>query len=471
VSMLGRVEGVGERILVTDDDPVSCQLFAEVLEGEGYRVDRAQSGEEALLQLRQESYALLLVDVRLPGMSGLEVTREARRTHPDLPIVVMTAFGSMEIAIEAIREGAFDYTSKPMNLEELKHTVSRALATRRASAAGRAADRDGEDVEPLGAIIGRSPAMVEVYKTVARAAATKSTVLILGESGTGKELMARAIHQHSPRSHRPFVAVDCGAMTESLLESELFGHMRGAFTGAFSDKPGVFEEADTGTCFLDEIGDISPNMQAKLLRVLQENEIRRVGGQKWIKVDVRIVAATNKDLAALVRQGIFRQDLFYRINVVTIHLPSLQQRPEDIPALAHHFLRRYSQENGKSVVGISADAMTRLCTYAWPGNIRELENTIERAVALSNQAMLTPDDLPLEMRETPTQATSMDMASGGETGFSGMPSLEEVKKRYILHVLNSTQGNISRAAEILDIDRRSLYRMLERYKVTPVRHE
>jgi two-component system response regulator AtoC len=471
VSMLGRVEGVGERILVTDDDPVSCQLFAEVLEGEGYRVDRAQSGEEALRQLPQESYALLLVDVRLPGMSGLEVTREARRTHPDLPIVVMTAFGSMEIAIEAIREGAFDYTSKPMNLEELKHTVSRALATRRASAAGRAADRDGEDVEPLGAIIGRSPAMVEVYKTVARAAATKSTVLILGESGTGKELMARAIHQHSPRSHRPFVAVDCGAMTESLLESELFGHMRGAFTGAFSDKPGVFEEADTGTCFLDEIGDISPNMQAKLLRVLQENEIRRVGGQKWIKVDVRIVAATNKDLAALVRQGIFRQDLFYRINVVTIHLPSLQQRPEDIPALAHHFLRRYSQENGKSVVGISADAMTRLCTYAWPGNIRELENTIERAVALSNQAMLTPDDLPLEMRETPTQATSMDMASGGETGFSGMPSLEEVKKRYILHVLNSTQGNISRAAEILDIDRRSLYRMLERYKVTPVRHE
>jgi DNA-binding NtrC family response regulator len=471
LSEAGRGERVRERILVTDDDPVSCQLFAEVLEGEGYRVDRVQSGEETLRQLHQESYALLLVDVRLPGMSGLEVTREVRRTHPDLPIVVMTAFGSLEIAIEAIREGAFDYTSKPMNLEELKHTVSRALAQRYASGAGRSGGLNGEDIEPLGAIIGRSPAMVDVYKTVARAAATKSTVLILGESGTGKELMARAIHQHSPRSHRPFVAVDCGAMTESLLESELFGHMRGAFTSAFSEKRGVFEEADTGTCFLDEIGDISSNMQAKLLRVLQENEIKRVGGQKWIKVDVRIVAATNKDLAELVKQGIFRQDLFYRVNVVTLHLPLLRQRTEDIPALAYHFLRRYSQENGKPVVGISDDAMTLLRTHSWPGNIRELENTIERAVALANQAMLTPEDLPLEVRESPTKETSMDTPAEGWPGFAGMPTLEEVKKRYILHVLNSTQGNMSRAAEILDIDRRSLYRMLERYNVAPVRHE
>jgi two-component system, NtrC family, response regulator AtoC len=471
LSEMSRGAAARERILVTDDDPVSCQLFAEVLEGEGYGVERVQSGEEALRRLLQESYALLLVDVRLPGMSGLEVTREVRKSYPDLPIVVMTAFGSMEIAIEAIREGAFDYTSKPMNLEELKHTVSRALARRRGFGAALPTDGNGEDIEPLGAIIGRSPAMVEVFKTVARAAATKSTVLILGESGTGKELMARAIHQHSPRSHRPFVAVDCGAMTESLLESELFGHMRGAFTGAFSEKRGVFEEADTGTCFLDEIGDISPNMQAKLLRVLQEGEIRRVGGQKWIKVDVRIVAATNKDLAELVKQGTFRQDLFYRINVVSIPLPSLRQRTEDISALAHHFLRRYSLENGKSVVGISDDAMTRLRTYAWPGNIRELENTIERAVALSNQAMLTTEDLPVEMRDSPTKGTPPDMPSEGWSGFAGLPTLEEVKKRYIQHVLSSTQGNISRAAEILDIDRRSLYRMLERYNVAPVRHE
>jgi two-component system response regulator AtoC len=458
------------RILVTDDDPVSCELFAEVLEGEGYRVDRALSGEDALQQLHRETYALLLVDVRLPGMSGLEVTRAVRATHPDLPVVVMTAFGSMEIAIEAIREGAFDYTSKPMNLEELKQTVSRALAQRSAAGSGRQADGDGEDITPLGTIIGRSPAMVDVYKTVARAAATKSTVLILGESGTGKELLARALHRHSPRSHRPFVAVDCGAMAESLLESELFGHVRGAFTGAFAGKRGVFEEADTGTCFLDEIGDITPNMQAKLLRVLQENEIRRVGGQKWIKVDVRILAATNRDLVERVKQGTFRQDLFYRINVVTIRLPALRQSAEDIPALAYHFLRRYGQEHGKAVAGISEDAMALLRTYTWPGNIRELENAIERAVALSNQAMLTPDDLPGEVRERAVSGAGPDRQLDAWKGFDDLPSLEEVKKRYILHVLASTQGNISRAADILEIDRRSLYRMLERYHVAPVRH-
>jgi len=470
VNEVRRSEGIRERILVTDDDPVSCELFAEVLESEGYQVDRVLSGEDALQQLRRETYALLLVDVRLPGMSGLEVTREVRTTHPDLPIVVMTAFGSMEIAIEAIREGAFDYTSKPMNLEELKHTVSRALAQRSATELGQQSGSDGEDMAPLGAIIGRSPAMVDVYKTVARAAATKSTVLILGESGTGKELMARALHQHSPRSHRPFVAVDSGVMTESLLESELFGHVRGAFTGAFTEKRGVFEEADTGTCFLDEIGDITPNMQAKLLRVLQENEIRRVGGQKWIKVDVRILAATNKDLVERVKQGTFRQDLFYRINVVTIHLPALRQRTEDIPTLAYHFLRRYSQENGKPVVGISEDAMTLLRAYSWPGNIRELENTIERAVTLSNQAMLTPEDLPVEVRDRSTPGSHPDRPSEVWKGFDDLPTLEEIKKRYILHVLDSTQGNISRAAEILNIDRRSLYRMLERYHVAPVRH-
>jgi DNA-binding NtrC family response regulator len=470
VNEVRRSEGVRERILVTDDDPVSCELFAEVLENEGYRVDRALNGEDALRQLRQGAYGLLLVDVRLPGMSGLEVTRAVRTTHPELPIVVMTAFGSMEIAIEAIREGAFDYTSKPMNLEELKHTVSRALAQRHAAGLGRQAGGDSEDSAPLGAIIGRSPAMVDVYKTIARAAATKSTVLILGESGTGKELVARALHRHSPRSHRPFVAVDCGAMAESLLESELFGHMRGAFTGAYTEKRGVFEEADTGTCFLDEIGDIPPNMQAKLLRVLQENEIRRVGGQRWIKVDVRILAATNRDLGELVKQGAFRQDLYYRVNVVTIHLPALRQRPEDIPALAYHFLQRYSRENGKPVVGISEDAMALLRTYAWPGNIRELENTIERAVALSNQVMLTPEDLPVEMRDRSTPGAKPTVSSAGSPGFDGLPTLEEVKRRYVLHVLDSTRGNISRAAEILDIDRRSLYRMLERYHVAPVRH-
>src|SRR5262244_3380119 len=306
-------------ILITDDDAVSCQLFAKVLEKEGYRVDCVQTGEEALSRLRERPYDLLVIDIRLPGMTGLDVTRAVRKDHPALPVIVMTAFGSMETTIEAIHEGAFDYIAKPMHLEELKHTVSRALAQRTMP---RRAGESGEEhtvSEPLGEVIGKSPAMVEVYKTVARVAPTKSTVLVLGESGTGKELIAQAIHQHSPRANRPFVAVDCGALTETLLESELFGHVRGAFTGALADKKGVFEEAQGGTCFLDEIGGISANMQARLLRVLQEHEIRRVGGKDWIKVDVRVVAATNHNLSESVSKGDFRQDLYYRLDVVAIH--------------------------------------------------------------------------------------------------------------------------------------------------------
>src|SRR5262245_2549500 len=359
------------RILITDDDKVSWRLFAKILQEEGHQVEWAQTGEEALARSHDEAYDLLLIDVRLPGMTGLEVTRAVRKEYPSLPIVVMTAFGSMETAIEAIREGAFDYISKPMNLEELKQTVARALAQREIRSQIQEGKGRGEASEELGAVIGGSPAMVEVYKTVARVAPTKSTVLILGESGTGKELIARAIHQHSPRARRPFVAVDCGVLTETLLESELFGHVRGAFTGAVTDKKGVFEEAEGGTCFLDEIGDISPNMQAKLLRVLQEHEIRRVGGKEWIKVDVRIVAATNRNLAELVKTRVFRQDLYYRLNVITLHLPPLRERGEDVPALAHYFLKRYSQENRKEVTAIANETMDLLRAYSWPGNIRE----------------------------------------------------------------------------------------------------
>jgi transcriptional regulator with PAS, ATPase and Fis domain len=305
--------------------------------------------------------------------------------------------------------------------------------------------------------------MVEVYKTVARVASSKSTVLILGESGTGKELIARALHQHSPRVQCPFVAVDCGTLTETLLESELFGYVRGAFTGAVGEKKGVFEEAHGGTCFLDEIGDISPNMQAKLLRVLQEHEIKRVGGKNWIKVDVRVVAATNKDLLELVRIGTFRQDLYYRLHVVTIHLPPLRERVEDIPLLVHTLAKRYGQENGKRILTITDEAMDLLLHYPWPGNIRELENTIERAVTLSSQPALTPEDLPIEVRAF--RITEVGYAPVPEQSFFvGSPTLEEMKRRYVLHILDRAQGNVSTAARILNIDRRSLYRMLERYK-------
>jgi two-component system, NtrC family, response regulator AtoC len=456
---------VKTRILIVDDDDVSCRLFAEVLEGEGHEVHEAHSGEEALDRLRAEHYDLLLVDIRMPGITGLDVTRTVRQEQPDLPVIVMTAFGSIETAVEAIHEGAFDYVSKPMNLDELKKIVSRALSQRELDAQSHRKLKQVDGFEEQKTVIGRSPAMVEVFKLVARVAPTKSTVLILGESGTGKEVIARSIHQHSSRAQRPFVAVDCGALTETLLESELFGHTRGAFTGAVSDKKGVFQLANGGTCFLDEIGDISANMQSKLLRVLQEEEVRPVGGKDWLKVDVRVLAATNKNLDALVKDGSFREDLYYRLNVVSIRLPPLRERLEDIDVLAQIFIRRYSQIARKHITAISNDTLDRLRNYSWPGNIRQLENVIEQAVVLSHQSILTLDDLPKEVREG--LSSSYDGAEERQFVFSDLPSLEEIKKRYALYVINHVGGNISRAAKVLDVDRRSLYRMLARWKIEP----
>jgi two-component system, NtrC family, response regulator AtoC len=455
------------RVLIADDDEVSCQLFAETLESDGFGVEQVTSGDEALLRLNAEPYDLLLIDVRMPGMSGLDVTRLVHEKFPALPIVVMTAFGSIDTAVEAIHEGAFDFISKPMNLAELKSILSRALAQRSLQRrVEKNAAQENESPSELGKIIGKSPAMLEVYKTVARVAPTKSTVLILGESGTGKELIARAIHEHSPRANHPFVAVDCGALTETLLESELFGHMRGSFTGAVADKKSVFEEAQGGTCFLDEIGGISPNLQARLLRVLQEHEIRRVGGKEWVPVDVRVLAATNQNLAEAVANEKFRQDLYYRLDVVSIRLPPLRQRADDIPLLARHFLNHYSKDSGKPVSTISDKAMELLSTYRWPGNIRELEHAIEQAVALSYQPVLMPEDLPREVREQRAHRFPSN-SSGAQFNFPDAPSLEEVKKRYVHHVLQLTEGNVSATARLLNVDRRSLYRMLARYKIGP----
>ena len=457
------------RILIADDDEVSCQLFVETLEADGFTIGQVTSGDAALSRLEAEAYDLLLIDVRMPGTSGLDVTRIVHEKHPDLPVIVMTAFGSIDTAVEAIHEGAFDFISKPMNLAELKTIVSRALARRSLQNGEDESASDGnESPAQLGKIVGKSPAMLEVYKLVARVASTKSTVLILGESGTGKELIARAIHEHSPRANHPFITVDCGALTETLLESELFGHVRGSFTGAITDKKSVFEEAQGGTCFLDEIGGITPNLQARLLRVLQEHEIRRVGGKEWIPVDVRVLAATNQDLAQAVANGSFRQDLYYRLDVVTVRLPPLRQRREDIPLLARHFLSHYSKESGKPISAISTKAMELLCSYLWPGNIRELEHAIEQTVALSYQSMLTPEDLPSEIREPQNRPGGALPALEGQFSFPDVPSLEEVKKRYVHHVLRLAEGNVSAAARILNVDRRSLYRMLARYNLGPV---
>ncbi len=451
-------------ILIADDDQASTQLFSEALEEEGYAVRRAHSGAEAISLLKEIAPDLLIVDVRMPGISGLEVARIAHRDYPSMPVVVMTAFGSMDTAIEAIQEGAFDFISKPMNLAELKGIIARGLEQRELHHGHTEKRRASEESQQLGTVVGKSPSMVEVYKIIARAAPTKSTVLILGESGTGKELIARAIHEHSPQAARAFVAVDCGALTETLLASELFGHVRGAFTGAVNDKKGVFEEADGGTCFLDEIGNINLETQAKLLRVLQEHEVKRVGSQKSVQVDVRMIAATNKDLKAMIRMGAFREDLYYRIKVVTIRLPPLRERKDDIPRLAEYFLRRYAADNRKPVTSISDAAMEMLANYSWPGNIRELENVVERAVVLSNQSVLTTDDLPAEIRY-PHDYKEYDAAGNGVFRITDTPALEEVKRRYLFHVLALSEGNVSRAAKTLNIDRRSLYRMLDRYKM------
>ena len=442
------------RILVVDDDAVTCRLLREVLEADGTTVVCENDPRQVLVRLPQERFDLAILDIRMPQMGGLELLRQLRERFPALPVIIMTAFGSVDTAVQAIACGAVDYVSKPMNLEEIRATVVKALG-RHAEARAALPEGGGE----LAGMVGHTPAMVEVYKTIARVAPGTSTVLILGESGTGKELVARAIHQHSPRGGKAFVAIDCAALTDSLLESELFGHVRGAFTGAISDNPGLFSEAHGGTLFLDEIGNISPTLQAKLLRALQERKIRPVGGTQWREVDVRVLAATNSDLAAAVAAGRFREDLYYRLKVVTIQLPPLRERREDIPLLVENLVRRAARECNKNVTGVSEGAIAVLCAYDWPGNIRELAHVLERSVALAQREVLGVDDLPMELR-APAQAGSGDL-------LEDRPTLDEMKRRYIQRVLEESGSNVSRAAVVLGVDRRSLYRMLQRYGIAP----
>jgi DNA-binding NtrC family response regulator len=437
-------------VLLIDDDRATRELLREVLQKEGYTVGEATTGGEALAQARTVPYEVVLADLRLPDVDGIEVLRALHTLDPELPVIVMTAFGSMETAVEAIREGAYDYISKPFNLEEVRLTVRRACERRRLLQDNRRFQQALRDKYRFENIVGTSPKMVEVYRTVARVASTRSTILLIGDSGTGKELIARAIHYNSPRARAPFVALDCGALPESLLESELFGHEKGAFTGAQALKKGLFEVAHGGTIFLDEVGDIGPSLQAKLLRVLQEHEVRRVGGVDPIKVDIRIIAATRQDLELLVKAGKFREDLFYRLSVVTIALPRLSERREDIPLLAMHFLRKYAAEAGKGISHITPEAMALLCQYDWPGNVRELEHAIERAVALTANPVLLADDLPAKQQQlTP----ALDV----------FPSLAEMEKRHLQLALEKAAGNRRQAALLLGVSRRTLYRMAKRH--------
>jgi two-component system, NtrC family, response regulator AtoC len=450
------------KILVVDDDAVARDLLAEALKKEGYSVEAYGSGEEAIARGREGRVDLVLTDIRMRAVDGLTVLREFKRMSQDTAIVVLTAFGSLEGAIEAIKQGAYDYLAKPFKKEEIKLVVQRSLdhcrLLRENTKFREELKKNKDDWSPL---VGSSPAMLEVYKLVARVSESRSTVLLQGESGTGKELIARAIHGNSPRRDKAFLPVNCGALPDTLLESEMFGYEKGAFTGAVGTKTGLFESANGGTLFLDEIGELGQALQVKLLRVMQDHEVRRVGGTSSIKVDVRIIAATNRDLEQFVRDGKFRDDLFYRLNVVRITLPSLKEREEDIPMLAHHFLQKWAAGATTAVRGFHPDTLDCLKRYRWPGNVRELENAIERAVSLSHGPLLTPDDLPEQIRQAST--VSEQKPDTPEAIESVYLTLEEVEKRHLIRVLKETKGNKVKAAKILGIDRRTLYRMAERF--------
>jgi len=437
------------RILVVDDDPASREMLGRVLTGDGHVVVAAADGREALDQLDRGGADLVVSDIRMPELDGYELADRMRERAPDVPLVLVTAFGDVEGAVQAIRRGAYDYLSKPFDVDAIRLVVTRGLAQRALALENRELRRQVRDKYRLEGVVGRSEAMLEVFKTAARVAASDATVLITGESGTGKEMVARAIHAASARSGGPFVAIDCGAIAEGVLESELFGHARGAFTGAQAPRRGLFEEADRGTLFLDEIGDVGPALQARLLRALQEGEIRRVGTNEPIAVDVRVVAATNKDLTAAVKEGKFREDLFYRLDVVGIRIPPLRERREDIPLLADHFAAKHGRGEGAAITPAARDL---LVAYAWPGNVRELENVIARALALNPSGVVVPEDLPETLRGLPAVLAS--------TSARERPTLAEIERRYATTVLAEVEGNKTRAAEILGIDRKTLYRIL-----------
>jgi DNA-binding NtrC family response regulator len=439
------------RILIVDDDGETCRFMAELLEQPDREIRTTQRADEAV-RLAREPFDLLISDINLDApQNGMDVLRAFKSGNPSGHVVLISGFGTLQTAIEAVRAGAYDYISKPFNITEVKATVERALTE---PAAPAPVERPHLDVAPPG-LIGRTAGMLSVYKQIAHAANATAPVLIVGESGTGKELVARAIHANGRRVSRPFVPINCGALTESVLESELFGHTRGAFTGAVTDTKGIFEQANGGTVFLDEISETSAALQVKLLRVLQEGEVRPVGASRIVKVDVRVVAATNVDLEREVAQQRFRQDVFYRLSVIVIHMPALRERREDIPLLIETFLQNACSRAGRRVT-LTPAAIAALTAYRWPGNVRELENTIERLVVFSRGSTIDVADLPFRAASEPDLHERL---------FVDLPSLDEIERRYLLHVIEQVGGNRTRAAEVLGIDRRTLYRMAERFGI------
>ncbi|AHE59790.1 TPA: sigma-54-dependent response regulator transcription factor ZraR [Escherichia albertii] len=434
-------------ILVVDDDISHCTILQALLRGWGYNVALANSGRQALAQVREQVFDLVLCDVRMAEMDGIATLKEIKALNPAIPVLIMTAYSSVETAVEALKTGALDYLIKPLDFDNLQATLEKALAHTHCVDA----EMPAVSASQFG-MVGKSAVMQHLLSEIALVAPSEATVLIHGDSGTGKELVARAIHASSARREKPLVALNCAALNESLLESELFGHEKGAFTGADKRREGRFVEADGGTLFLDEIGDISPMMQVRLLRAIQEREVQRVGSNQTIPVDVRLIAATHRDLAEEVNAGRFRQDLYYRLNVVAIEVPSLRQRREDIPLLADHFLQRFAERNRKAVKGFTPQAMDLLIHYDWPGNIRELENAVERAVVLLTGEYISERELPLAIAGTPIpMAQSQDIQP-----------LVEVEKEVILAALEKTGGNKTEAARQLGITRKTLLAKLSR---------
>jgi DNA-binding NtrC family response regulator len=440
-----------KRILIVDDEPAICTVLTDLLSSPEVEIETARDGKSAIAKADQR-YDVAMLDLSLPGATGLEVLDAIKRRYPDTPVIIMTAYASVQTAIKALRGGAYDFITKPFDLDEVQILVERALERTRLIDENRYLLGELKSRYNFDNVIGLSREVQEAYLMAARVADSTASVLILGDTGTGKEFLARAIHFQSSRAEAPFVKVNCAALAETLLESELFGHEKGAFTNAIARRIGRFEMADGGTLFLDEIGDISAATQVKLLRVLQEKEFERVGGSQTLQVNVRIVAATNRDLEEAMRDGTFREDLFYRLNVITITLPPLKERSEDIPRLVEHFVRKYGQETAKRVTGVSPEAMQILQRQTWRGNIRELENCIERAVILANDTEIQPRDLLLKPA---TSAAAPESDKDGPVLTVGLP-LREVERRHILATLEACEGNQSKAAVMLGIDRKTL---------------
>jgi len=448
------------RILVVEDEKNAREALGEVFAGK-HEVDLTADVDEALAALKRNVPDLVLTDIVLPGdRDGLDLLKEVRRTLPETPIIVMTAYGSVEKAVRAMRDGAHDFLEKPLDLSRLRNLVASALESRAQAPETAPLREDLSRGQVPPGFIGSAPSVLEIFRIVSKVASTNATVLILGESGTGKELVAEAIHAASPRARGPFVKVNCAALSESLLEAELFGHVRGAFTGAVRDRKGRFEAAHGGTIFLDEIGEVPPHTQVKLLRVLQNREIERVGETLTRAVDVRLVAATNTDLDEAVRRGALREDFYFRLKVITLYMPPLRKRRGDIPALVDHFIAMYAKRHGRDVNAVAEDAFEILKEYDWPGNVRELENTIEAAVVLTDGSIITADVLPVEVGGSQRVE---DLPESGEIRIAPGTSLPEAEKAIILATLERTDGNKTAAARILGIGLRTLYRKLEQY--------